>query len=112
MHGCQSRRLLNPPTGTIKFFSSWNEKMEMSNVTTTSGLAWKLPAECGDSQIIGAGCSNDQDIVDAAATQGSGEEDIKVCGAHTVGGKHATWNVTGRKTGMDVLKRYSPQLHL
>src|SRR5262249_35044979 len=54
------RRVLYPPTGTIHC-SAMNEKGEMSGVTTTSGLAFKLPGRCGDSPIIGAGCYTDQD---------------------------------------------------
>jgi N4-(beta-N-acetylglucosaminyl)-L-asparaginase len=37
----------------------------------------------GDSPIVGAGCYTDQDVGSAGAT-GSGEENIKVAGAHTV----------------------------
>jgi N4-(beta-N-acetylglucosaminyl)-L-asparaginase len=48
-------------------------------VTTTSGLAWKIPGRVGDSPIIGAGqyCDND---VGAAGSTGRGESNIKVCG--------------------------------
>ena len=76
------RRVLFPPTGTIHC-SVLNEKGEMSGITTTSGLAFKLPGRCGDSPIIGAGCYTDQDVGSAGAT-GSGEENIKVAGAHTI----------------------------
>jgi isoaspartyl peptidase/L-asparaginase-like protein (Ntn-hydrolase superfamily) len=31
-------------------------------VTTTSGLAWKLPGRVGDSPIVGAGQYTDNDI--------------------------------------------------
>jgi len=52
---------------------------EISSVTTTSGLAWKIPGRVGDSPIIGAGqyCDND---VGAAGSTGRGESNIKVCG--------------------------------
>ncbi len=76
------RRVLFPPTGTIHC-SALNEKGEISGITTTSGLAFKLPGRCGDSPIIGAGCYTDQDVGSAGAT-GSGEENIKVAGAHTI----------------------------
>src|SRR5207253_4518262 len=75
------RQVLFPPTGTIHC-SALNEKGEISGCTTTSGLAWKLPGRVGDSPIIGAGCYTDQDVGSAGAT-GSGEENIKVAGAHT-----------------------------
>src|SRR5229473_4472019 len=76
------RRVLFPPTGTIHC-SALNEKGEISGCTTTSGLGYKLPGRCGDSPIIGAGCYTDQDVGSAGAT-GSGEENIKVAGAHTI----------------------------
>jgi N4-(beta-N-acetylglucosaminyl)-L-asparaginase len=75
-------KVLFPPTGTIHC-SALNEKGELSGCTTTSGLAWKLPGRCGDSPVIGAGCYTDQDVGSAGAT-GSGEENLKVAGAHTV----------------------------
>ena len=61
------RRVLFPPTGTIHC-SALNEKGEMSGITTTSGLAFKLPGRVGDSPIIGAGCYTDQDVGSAGAT--------------------------------------------
>ncbi len=75
-------QVLWPSTGTIHV-SAVNAKGEMSGATTTSGLAWKLPGRLGDSPILGAGCYTDQDVGSAGAT-GSGEENIKVAGAHTI----------------------------
>src|SRR5215470_5254322 len=63
----ESKKVLNPPTGTINC-SVLNQKGEMSGVTTTSGLAWKIAGRCGDSPIIGAGCYCDQDVGSAGAT--------------------------------------------
>jgi N4-(beta-N-acetylglucosaminyl)-L-asparaginase len=53
---------------------------DIGSVTTTSGLAWKIPGRVGDSPIVGAGqyCDND---VGAAGSTGRGEANIKVCGA-------------------------------
>jgi N4-(beta-N-acetylglucosaminyl)-L-asparaginase len=96
------QKVLNPPTGTINC-SALNEKMEMSSVTTTSGLAWKLAGRCGDSPIIGAGCYCDQDVGAAGAT-GSGEENIKVCGAHSIV-ENMRRGMSPEEAGMDVLKR-------
>jgi len=48
-------------------------------VTTTSGLAWKIPGRVGDSPIIGAGEYTDNDV-GAAGSTGRGESNIKVCG--------------------------------
>ncbi len=72
----------HPPTGTINCLAV-NEKGEMSGVTTTSGLAWKIPGRVGDSPLAGAGLWVDQDVGAAGAT-GRGEENIRVAGAHTI----------------------------
>jgi N4-(beta-N-acetylglucosaminyl)-L-asparaginase len=96
------RRVLFPPTGTIHC-SALNDKGEISGITTTSGLAFKLPGRCGDSPIIGAGCYTDQDIGSAGAT-GSGEENIKVAGAHTIV-ENMRRGMTPQEAGMDALKR-------
>ena len=94
--------ILFPPTGTIHV-SVVNEKGEMSGGTTTSGLAWKLPGRLGDSPIIGAGCYCDQDVGSAGAT-GSGEENIKVAGAHTIV-ENMRHGMSPREVGMDALQR-------
>jgi N4-(beta-N-acetylglucosaminyl)-L-asparaginase len=96
------RRVLFPPTGTIHC-SALNDKGEMSGVTTTSGLAFKLPGRCGDSPVIGAGCYTDQDVGSAGAT-GSGEENIKVAGAHTIV-ENMRRGMSPQDAGMDALKR-------
>jgi len=95
-------RVLSPPTGTIHC-SALNEKGDMSGITTTSGLAFKLPGRCGDSPIIGAGCYTDQDIGSAGAT-GSGEENIKVAGAHTIV-ENMRHGMSPQEAGLDALKR-------
>jgi N4-(beta-N-acetylglucosaminyl)-L-asparaginase len=97
-----ARRVLSPPTGTIHC-SALNEKGEISGITTTSGLAFKLPGRCGDSPIIGAGCYTDQDVGSAGAT-GSGEENIKVAGAHTIV-ENMRRGMSPQEAGMDALKR-------
>jgi N4-(beta-N-acetylglucosaminyl)-L-asparaginase len=95
-------KVLFPPTGTIHC-SALNEKGEISGVTTTSGLAYKLPGRVGDSPIIGAGCYTDQDVGSAGAT-GSGEENIKVAGAHTIV-ENMRQGMSPQEAGMDALKR-------
>ena len=95
-------KVLFPPTGTIHC-SALNEKGEISGCTTTSGLAYKLPGRLGDSPIIGAGCYTDQDVGSAGAT-GSGEENIKVSGAHTIV-ENMRHGMSPREAGMDALKR-------
>jgi N4-(beta-N-acetylglucosaminyl)-L-asparaginase len=96
------RRVLFPPTGTIHC-SALNQKGEISGITTTSGLAFKLPGRVGDSPIIGAGCYTDQDVGSAGAT-GSGEENIKVAGAHTIV-ENMRHGMSPQEAGMDALKR-------
>ncbi|MEO7651225.1 MAG: N(4)-(beta-N-acetylglucosaminyl)-L-asparaginase [Bryobacteraceae bacterium] len=73
---------LHPITGTINCLSL-NAAGEMSGVTTTSGLSWKIPGRVGDSPIIGAGLFVDQEV-GAAGSTGRGEENIRVSGAHTI----------------------------
>jgi N4-(beta-N-acetylglucosaminyl)-L-asparaginase len=96
------RQVLFPPTGTIHC-SALNDKGDISGITTTSGLAFKMPGRCGDSPIIGAGCYTDQDVGSAGAT-GSGEENIKVAGAHTIV-ENMRRGMSPREAGMDALKR-------
>jgi len=66
-------------TGTINM-NAVNAAGDLSSVTTTSGLSWKVPGRVGDSPIIGAGqyCDN---TVGAAGSTGRGEANIKTCGA-------------------------------
>lgn len=66
-------------TGTINC-NVVNRDGDISSVTTTSGLSWKIPGRCGDSPLIGAGQFTDNDI-GAAGSTGRGESNIKVCGA-------------------------------
>lgn len=65
--------------GTINM-NAVDARGDIGSVTTTSGLAWKIPGRVGDSPLIGAGqyCDND---VGAAGSTGRGEANIKVCGA-------------------------------
>jgi N4-(beta-N-acetylglucosaminyl)-L-asparaginase len=95
-------KVLFPQTGTIHC-SALNDKGEISGCTTTSGLAFKLPGRCGDSPIIGAGCYTDQDVGSAGAT-GSGEENIKVAGAHTIV-ENMRHGMSPHEAGLDALKR-------
>ncbi len=64
---------------------------DLSGVTTTSGLSYKIPGRVGDSPIIGAGLFVDNKV-GAAGSTGRGEAVIKICGSHTV--------VEGMRQGM------------
>jgi N4-(beta-N-acetylglucosaminyl)-L-asparaginase len=52
-----------------------NPKGDICGVTTTSGLAWKIPGRVGDSPILGAGLYVDN-AVGAAGSTGRGEANI------------------------------------
>ncbi len=63
--------------GTINC-NALNEKGEISGVTTTSGLAYKIPGRVGDSPIIGAGLYVDNEV-GACGSTGRGEANLKTC---------------------------------
>lgn len=95
-------RALHPITGTINCLAL-NTKGEMSGVTTTSGLSWKIPGRVGDSPIIGAGLYVDQDV-GAAGSTGLGEENIRIAGAHTVV-ENMRHGMSPKESITDALKR-------
>jgi N4-(beta-N-acetylglucosaminyl)-L-asparaginase len=74
----EGERLLARPTGTINL-NLVNARGEISSVTTTSGLSWKIPGRVGDSPLVGAGQYTDNEI-GAAGSTGRGEANIMVCG--------------------------------
>ena len=55
----------------------------ISSVTTTSGLSYKIPGRVGDSPIIGAGlyCDNE---VGAAGSTGRGEANLENCASFLI----------------------------
>ncbi len=69
-------------TGTINCLAI-TEAGDIAGVTTTSGLAFKVPGRVGDSPIIGCGLYVDNEV-GAAGSTGWGEDNIRVVGAHTV----------------------------
>ncbi len=71
-----------PPTGTINLLAL-DAARDISGVTTTSGLAWKLPGRVGDSPLIGCGLYVDNDT-GAAGSTGRGEEVMYINGGRTV----------------------------
>ncbi|MCX5762814.1 MAG: N(4)-(beta-N-acetylglucosaminyl)-L-asparaginase, partial [Gemmatimonadetes bacterium] len=76
---------------------------DVSSVTTTSGLAWKLNGRLGDSPIHGAGQYTDNDVGAAGAT-GLGEMNIKVCGGFlTV--EFMRQGLTPEQAGLKTLER-------
>ena len=80
-----------------------NAKGEICGVTTTSGLAWKIPGRVGDSPILGAGLYVDG-AVGAAGSTGRGEANLYgLCSFLIVDemrrGKHP------KDAGMEALRR-------
>ncbi len=75
----QAARLEEPTRrhGTINC-NAINENGDISGVTTTSGLAYKVPGRVGDSPIIGAGLYLDNDV-GACGSTGRGEANLKTC---------------------------------
>lgn len=71
--------VVHRPTGTINC-DAVTPTGDIASVTTTAGLAWKIPGRVGDSPIIGAGQYCDNEIGSAGST-GLGELNIMVCGA-------------------------------
>lgn len=74
--------LYRRPTGTINCLAV-DVNNDISGVTTTSGLAWKIPGRVGDSPLIGCGLYVDNEV-GAAGSTGLGEENIFTNGGHTV----------------------------
>ena len=69
-------------TGTINVLAV-DANGDIAGITTTSGLAFKIPGRAGDSPIIGAGLYVDNEVGAAGAT-GRGEEVIRTCGSFYV----------------------------
>jgi N4-(beta-N-acetylglucosaminyl)-L-asparaginase len=69
-------------TGTINM-NAVTGGGDLASVTTTSGMAWKVPGRIGDSPIVGAGqyCDN---RVGAAGSTGRGEANIKACSSFLI----------------------------
>ena len=69
-------------TGTINVLAV-DSNNDVAGITTTSGLAYKIPGRVGDSPIIGAGLYVDNEVGAAGAT-GRGEEILRTCGSFFV----------------------------
>ncbi len=68
------------PTGTVHC-AGIGKGGDLSCVTTTSGLAFKLPGRVGDTPIIGAGLYVDNAVGSCGST-GRGEENLRNCSSH------------------------------
>jgi N4-(beta-N-acetylglucosaminyl)-L-asparaginase len=97
--------------GLIEFDHFWgtincdgiSPKGEICGVTTTSGLAWKIPGRVGDSPILGAGLYVDGDV-GAAGSTGRGEANLyNLCSFLIV--EHLRRGASPKDAGMEALKR-------
>ena len=80
-----------------------NSKGEVCGVTTTSGLAWKIPGRVGDSPILGAGLYVDGDV-GAAGSTGRGEANLyNLCSFLVV--EQMRMGKTPKDAGMEALRR-------
>jgi N4-(beta-N-acetylglucosaminyl)-L-asparaginase len=80
-----------------------NSKGEICGVTTTSGLAWKIPGRVGDSPILGAGLYVDGSI-GAAGSTGRGEANLyNLCSFLIV--EEMRRGAHPKDAGMEALKR-------
>jgi N4-(beta-N-acetylglucosaminyl)-L-asparaginase len=77
MHGFKVEELLTERSRNVLGI---NNNGDIAGITTTSGLAWKIPGRVGDSPIIGAGLYLDNEVGAVGAT-GRGEEMIRSCGS-------------------------------
>ena len=88
--------------GTINC-NGLNARGEMAGVTTTSGLAFKIPGRVGDSPILGAGLYVDGDV-GAAGSTGRGEANLYGLGSYQIV-ENMRLGMHPKDAGMDVLKR-------
>ena len=80
-----------------------NAKGEICGVTTTSGLAWKIPGRVGDSPILGAGLYVDGNV-GAAGSTGRGEANLyNLCSFLIV--EEMRRGAHPKDAGMEALKR-------
>jgi len=88
--------------GTINM-NGVNAKGEICGVTTTSGLAWKIPGRVGDSPILGAGLYVDGEV-GAAGSTGRGEANLYNLSSYLiVDGLRR--GLAPKDAGMEALKR-------
>jgi len=80
-----------------------NARGEVCGVTTTSGLAWKIPGRVGDSPILGAGLYVDGEV-GAAGSTGRGEANLYNLSSYLIV-ENLRRGMAPKDAGMDALKR-------
>ncbi|UCF37530.1 MAG: N(4)-(beta-N-acetylglucosaminyl)-L-asparaginase [Acidobacteriota bacterium] len=88
--------------GTINC-NAVDENGDISGVTTTSGLSYKIPGRVGDSPIIGAGLYVDNEV-GACGSTGRGEANLKSCASFMVV-EFMRQGLSPEEAGLRVLKR-------
>jgi N4-(beta-N-acetylglucosaminyl)-L-asparaginase len=80
-----------------------NANGDVCGVTTTSGLAWKIPGRVGDSPILGAGLYVDNEV-GAAGSTGRGEANLYNLTSYLIV-EFMRQGKTPKDAGMEALKR-------
>ncbi|MBL8959945.1 MAG: N(4)-(beta-N-acetylglucosaminyl)-L-asparaginase [Gemmatimonadetes bacterium] len=80
-----------------------NANGDVCGVTTTSGLAWKIPGRTGDSPILGAGLYVDNDV-GAAGSTGRGEANLYNLSSFLIV-ESMRRGLSPKDAGMEALKR-------
>ena len=80
-----------------------NAKGDVCGVTTTSGLAWKIPGRVGDSPILGAGLYVDNEV-GAAGSTGRGEANLYNLTSYLIV-ENMRRGMHPKDAGMEALKR-------
>jgi N4-(beta-N-acetylglucosaminyl)-L-asparaginase len=80
-----------------------NPNGDICGVTTTSGLAWKIPGRIGDSPILGAGLYVDNDV-GAAGSTGRGEANLFNLSSYLIV-ESMRRGISPKDAGMEALRR-------
>ncbi len=80
-----------------------NARGDICGVTTTSGLAWKIPGRVGDSPILGAGLYVDNEV-GAAGSTGRGEANLYNLSSYLIV-ENLRRGMSPKDAGIDALKR-------
>jgi len=97
--------------GLLSPFHAWGTincdavgpKGEVCGVTTTSGLAWKIPGRVGDSPILGAGLYVDGEV-GAAGSTGRGEANLYNLSSYFIV-ENLRRGLSPKDAGIEALKR-------
>lgn len=95
-------RRFERPTGTIHL-AARNAAADISCVTTTSGLAFKIPGRVGDSPIIGAGLYVENEIGSCGST-GRGEANLQNLSSHAAV-ELMRQGLSPQEAGLELLRR-------